>query len=666
MGTQAYQLGDWVVDPGRRRLRCGDTVRTLEPKSMAVLQCLTAAAGQTVTRDALVDAVWAGRFVSDDAVNRQLSKLRQALGDDPRAPRYIETIPKTGVRLLVTPQPQAHRHRRRWPWVAAAGAGTAALLAAGWAWWPVAQPPLQGARLSQLTAAPGFELHPAPSPSGRQVAMTVRAPDATHWQLAVLDVARGRRQTLVSVPGADAIHPAWSPDGEQIAYLLSSGTDCTVRVSGLLPGSDRRVAACQDGALSGGVTWSPDSRHLVFSQRLPSGQFGLFRVPVDGGTAVPVLAPAPASNGDFQPRLSAGGTLAFVRQSNPGIEDIWLLHPGAEQPERLSHESARIRGLDWWGDALVVASARADGNLGLWSLDPGRGAWTALSPQQDVGNPRAAADRALLAFEQRIDRVDLWQVPLDGAAATPLLTSTRRDWAPAVSPDGQRLVFLSNRTGPAEVWLSDPIGAEPRPISRFGGPWTQPPVWTPDGAAVLVSAPTDGRYGLWRLDPGADTPVARPVDTGGDASSPVFLPDGRLLFQRGRDKTSDLVDLEGQVVLANIRRAVVGPDGTLYYCRPNQDGLWRHVPEGQDTLVTTALKAGDWRHWWVDAAGVHLVVRGGANDVARLVLLQEARRSVVANLPRLVSGGGVVRADSALVYARRIHHGADLAALRTD
>ena len=67
---------------------------------MDLLVHLSAHPGEVVSRDALADALWPGVIVNEDALSRTIFKLRKALGDDARAPRYLETIPKRGVRLI--------------------------------------------------------------------------------------------------------------------------------------------------------------------------------------------------------------------------------------------------------------------------------------------------------------------------------------------------------------------------------------------------------------------------------------------------------------------------------------------------------------------------------------------------------------------------------------
>src|SRR5262249_25680014 len=56
--------------------------------------------GEAVSRDRLIEAVWKHPHVSDEALSRCVSILRKALGDDPARPRFLETIPKRGYRLL--------------------------------------------------------------------------------------------------------------------------------------------------------------------------------------------------------------------------------------------------------------------------------------------------------------------------------------------------------------------------------------------------------------------------------------------------------------------------------------------------------------------------------------------------------------------------------------
>lgn len=95
-----FRLGECTIDRALGRIERPDGVARVEPRVMDVLAAFVASAGRTVTRDELIQGAWGHLHVTDDALSRCISLLRRALRDDPREPRYVETIPKRGYRLL--------------------------------------------------------------------------------------------------------------------------------------------------------------------------------------------------------------------------------------------------------------------------------------------------------------------------------------------------------------------------------------------------------------------------------------------------------------------------------------------------------------------------------------------------------------------------------------
>ena len=93
-------IGDFEVDPAALEVRRGGYVSRLEPKVMDVLLLLAGHAGDVVTRTDFERAVWAGRVVGYDALANAISKLRREFGDTGRQRNYIETVSKTGYRLV--------------------------------------------------------------------------------------------------------------------------------------------------------------------------------------------------------------------------------------------------------------------------------------------------------------------------------------------------------------------------------------------------------------------------------------------------------------------------------------------------------------------------------------------------------------------------------------
>lgn len=96
---RGFQMGPWKVLPERGLLSLDGEEKRIEPLVMDVLVALAAQAGDVLSNDDLIEAAWGGRAVTDDVIVRCIAVLRRNLGDQARAPEYIENIPRRGYRL---------------------------------------------------------------------------------------------------------------------------------------------------------------------------------------------------------------------------------------------------------------------------------------------------------------------------------------------------------------------------------------------------------------------------------------------------------------------------------------------------------------------------------------------------------------------------------------
>jgi transcriptional activator of cad operon len=101
----SLRIGDWRVNPASGQIsREGETVR-VEARTMRLLLCLAEHAGQVVSIDDLLEQVWTGVIVTQDSVYQAIASLRRLLGDDPKQPVYIATVPRLGYRMVATVSP---------------------------------------------------------------------------------------------------------------------------------------------------------------------------------------------------------------------------------------------------------------------------------------------------------------------------------------------------------------------------------------------------------------------------------------------------------------------------------------------------------------------------------------------------------------------------------
>lgn len=99
---KSFFIDDWRVSPPEGLLARGTEIVHLEPKAMEVLAYLSLRPGAVVTREELERDVWRGADVGYDAVTSTIIKLRKALQDNARQPRFIATIPKMGYQLIAS------------------------------------------------------------------------------------------------------------------------------------------------------------------------------------------------------------------------------------------------------------------------------------------------------------------------------------------------------------------------------------------------------------------------------------------------------------------------------------------------------------------------------------------------------------------------------------
>lgn len=95
-----FRVGDWLVRPDRLCMDLPGKSVHVTPKAMAVLQCLADARGRVVPRNDILDNIWPGAAVTDDVLTQCIVELRKAFDDSAQDPRFIETIPKKGFRLV--------------------------------------------------------------------------------------------------------------------------------------------------------------------------------------------------------------------------------------------------------------------------------------------------------------------------------------------------------------------------------------------------------------------------------------------------------------------------------------------------------------------------------------------------------------------------------------
>lgn len=686
VSTQAFRIGKWKVDPESNLLAAEGRGIRVEPRVMQVLLCLASRPGRPVSRDELMSVAWSDVIVGEDALNAAISKLRRLFDDDPRSPRFIETVPKVGYRLIApvfreeAPAPseaELPARKGRLPLAfAAVGIVVIAIAALVFAWRSATRNAGRDAsapsRMVPLTSDPGIEVEPAISPgNGDRVAYAWKGPAGDDWAIWVRTLASGQPLQLTAGEGSDH-HPAWSPDAQWIAFVRTGGGSCAVLRVPALGGATERIAECSSPVYD--LDWSSDGRLLAWSEPSNSGSpHRIVANDVETGRRFPLTTPDPRGLGDLAVAFEPGSDrFAFARSPALGIEEIWIGQVGSETPRQLTRMEGKIHGFDWGPGGELVVSSNRGGLFALWSIPANGGgpAWITGGPS-DVDAPSVSADGKSIVFEQWSDEANLHALDLATGIRRALVQSSRWDWDPSFSMDGSRMAFVSDRSGSPELWTANAEGSDPSKLTSFSGPYLSRPRWSPDGRTIVFDSRAGGSADIWIADAAGGAPRRVTADPAQDLA-PFWSSEGtRILFGSNRGGTWSIwsVAPDGSDAREEVGGGFKGEaaEQGVLFTRRSEPGLWLAQGDGTARRVAEDLAPLDASNWTVHGGFVYYV-RRETPDSPRLVrlALDSGESKEVASLESLLrhSSIAVAPSGSPIVFSRVDRLEADLVVLQ--
>jgi len=641
-----FLIGEWHVQPQINLIHKGQISFHLEPKVMQVLVLLALNPGELVAKERLLQTVWSGVFVGDDVLTRAISEIRRALTDDARSPRIIQTIPKTGYRLIApvkfdpfpaeaarktiraelpvaelpsvpqTEQAESRavassstypadgtqvevRPRRRLGIFLTAAFALACVAAfAAWYFWPLSAEPawISHYRTVPFTSYPGSEGQAAFSPDGNQIAFVWNGDKGDNKQIYVKILGTASPLRLTSDSGDD-VDPAWSPDGRYIAFIRRAGEQNDIYIVPAIGGPERRLHVLQDSTSweYAGVAWTADGKHIIFPDRASQQQpSSLFTIALDTLEVERLTTPPSSWDGDWMPKVSPDGRrIAFVRGAESAVRDVYVMNATGGEPRRLTTDGRLILGLAWTADSRnIVFSSNRDGSFSLWQVPAVGGALTHLDAGGDNAySPAISRQGNFLAYTHGTGKWDIVRVGLKAAVkgndAGQILSSNEQDSSPQYSPDGTRIAFQSWRSGTQEIWICSADGGDPAQLTSFGGALTGSPRWSPDGRQIAFDSRPDGRAHIFVISPDGGTP--NPLTNGQyNDIVPSWSPDGKwIYFGTNRSGSWQIWALPGA---GGAARQITTNGGMI--AQPSPDGKW--------VYYTKNAQSGLWR---IPAAG---------------------------------------------------------------
>lgn len=647
---QRLRFGSFEATPSTGELRKHGVRLKLHNQPFQVLAMLLERPGELVTREEIQRKLWpSGTFVDfENGLNSAVNRLRDVLGDSADQPRFIETIPRQGYRFLpdvvsdqinnAHPAKIDHRPannfqteastfsplqdisptRTSWNLKLSLVAMALFIIAIGPSVLrsPGGSTPAAATLVDQklhplplVTYGDGAQWLPAFSPDGSRIAYSWAT--AAGWYLEVKQIGSDTRVRLTKTAAKFPPGPTWSPDGKRIAYVRADALDDRgIFIISAMGGPERKLRSLAPWRVPQRmVNWSPDSKWIAFSDEYEPEK--VQKTKPRGPNAIYLISPETLETrrltdpgedfGDSAPAFSPDGTtIAFVHTTADSHDQICTVPVAGGTPRIVVTEGLWTNGLTWTADGKSLVFDRSfAGGFSIWRAPASGGQLRRLDLSESRGNllePTLWHDS--LAYEAHDSVRTVSRIPLNSTKSeipqTPV-ASTRSDRAGRYSPKGDRIAFISDRTGKEELWIADVDGSNTLQLTHLETTLSDI-AWAPDGKFVAVSAML-GNVFLVSVETGESRLVfTGPAFTDETSSNLAFSRNGQFLYVVSQPGTGDTYELLKVPLLGGAPERILdgiitnvseSPDGkTIFYSlagsltNRNSLGVWRRPTQG--------------------------------------------------------------------------------------
>ena len=604
-----YSLEGWSIYPDQNLIVSNTGQVSIEPKTMSVLLLMIEKQGQTISRDQFINEVWGGSIVTDNSLNQSISKLRKIFNDETAKPRIIETVSKRGYRLIVSvrkidPDSPPHQDQPVFKRTYKIALGTLLLLITiGVSLWiyPKVNPDSKKLTPQIFSAVDGMERHPSFSRKEDQVVYVFGNVCNDESEIRIQAVGTDEIRSYAKFPGFKKF-PNFSYDDKEIIFWNELDRQIKSTMY-LLSVADTSVTKLLEIPTTvRGLDWSPDKKNIVYSARNQSpGSYCIYVFNKESGQITQMTYPTQSTINDLYPVFSHDGrSVAFIRGTSEFDFDIWTVNLETKNSERITFDNFWIGGLAWSEEGFLYSRLTGDDIFQLVSLNGRtRDEQVLFSSSNQVSAVDAGTHKII--FQTNTTAISISGYDLTTKHHRILFNSNFQENFPEFSPNGDRFAFISNRTGPFQLWIGDIAGTQTKKASQFRlDNVSNQPRWSPDEHFILVDVAENGKSNIYRisLNNGAATRFLE------DASHPVFSPDGAYVYFNSRRSGASQIwkaPIEGgKASQITYNGGIIGfecrTDSSFYFMKETEDGIWQKKGQSE-RLILTDISASEINNW---------------------------------------------------------------------
>lgn len=362
------KLGEFVYDYKHATLRKQGSDRKVEPQINELLGLFVSRPDVLITKDEIIQHLWRGRVVSDDAFRAVIKKLRKTLDDNAKHPMYIKTIPLKGYVLIAETSALKNKNYRYM--LALVALIFSVFSSVVFVELSLSEPHLE---VTKLTHMSGSELTPSFNDKTQHLLFSHRSSKDDFLQIYTQSLATGEVKRL-SFDEANFANVQLSPNGHMLAFTKSTPSNENTYIADFnidngLSDLEKLPANVADGRYF--QAWSASSDGVYLSDlKGANGVQGLIFYDLINKTSKVVTSSTNKGRGDYFARESANGEfLAILRNLGTNDNELLIMHLRSGELSHIVKLKGMFKNLVWSESDNGVILSTFEGTFSRYSLE---------------------------------------------------------------------------------------------------------------------------------------------------------------------------------------------------------------------------------------------------------------------------------------------------------